>query len=268
MARTESDTVHGELSSGAAERLHALDVFDVIPSTNTYLIDQAPPEPGQYRVAIASHQTAGRGRSNNLWLSAPEASLCLSMSYTFKQTPVNLPPLTLALGVNVAEVLADLGIAGIALKWPNDIYVNEAKLGGILTEVQQRERVSVVAGIGINLSVDDAMKKAFADDLVVRPIGLADVIDNPPERNLLSARVIEAWVSAIDDFEAKGFDAFAKRFGDYDWLSGKTVIADTPQGTCEGVAAGINTTGALLVVDGDATHSIVSGTIRHVRADT
>ena len=49
--------VQDELSSGAAERLHALDVFDVVPSTNTWLIDQSPPEPGQYRVAIARHQT-------------------------------------------------------------------------------------------------------------------------------------------------------------------------------------------------------------------
>lgn len=262
--QSDPGDVQDELSSGAAERLDTLDVFDVVPSTNTWLIDQSPPEPGQYRVAIAGHQTAGRGRSSNRWLSAPEASLCLSMSYTFRNTPQNLPPLTLALGVRVADLLAEIGVTDIGLKWPNDIYVRDAKLGGILTEVQQRKRVSVVAGIGINLDVDEAMANAI-DDQIAPPIGLKHVIDEPPERNLLSARVIEAWVEAIDDFEASGFESFVDRFNAYDWLNGKAIVAETPQGTFEGVATGIDPTGALRLDDGDATHTIVSGTIRHVR---
>ena len=261
---TRPESVHDALSSGAADRLHALDEFDTVPSTNTYLIDQAPPEPGQYRVAIAGHQTAGRGRNDNRWFSAPEASLCLSMSYTFKETPQDLPPLTLALGVGVAELLVDFGLADIKLKWPNDIYLHDAKLGGILTEVQQRDRVSVVAGIGINLDVDDAMAGAVTDQLRP-PIGLRHVLDNPPDRNILAAEVIEVWVRAIDDFEASGFNAFADRFNGYDWLNGRTIVADTPQGTFEGTAAGIDTSGALLLNDGDTRRTIVSGTIREVR---
>ncbi len=260
---SDPEDVQDELSSGAAERLHALDVFDVVPSTNTWLIDQSPPEPGQYRVAIAGHQTAGRGRSNNRWHSAPESSLCLSMSYTFRKTPEHLPPLTLALGVKVADVLTDVGVPDIGLKWPNDIYVGDGKLGGILTEVQQRNRVSVVAGIGINLDVDDAMASAISEQ-IAPPIGLKHVVDDPPERNLLSARVIEAWVEAIDDFEAHGFRKFAKRFNAYDWLSGRNIVAETPQGTFQGVANGIDPTGALLLAEGHATRTIVSGTIRHV----
>ncbi len=263
MTRPESESVHGALSTGAADRLHALDVFDTVPSTNTWLIDQSPPEPGQYRVAIAGHQTAGRGRNSNRWLSAPESSLCLSMSYTFKQTPANLPPLTLALGVSVAELLKGAGIDDVKLKWPNDIYVRDAKLGGILTEVQQRNRVSVVAGIGINLDVDDEMARAISDQLAP-PIGLRDVMDEPPERNILSAQIIEAWVQAIDDFEASGFQAFADRFNGYDWLNGRTIVADTPQGAFEGRAAGVDPSGALLLDDGEQHHTIVSGTVRHV----
>lgn len=260
---TGRESVHDALSEGAADRLNALDVFDTVPSTNTYLIDQPPPEPGQYRVAIAHHQTEGRGRSENRWHSAPEASLCLSMSYTFKETPANLPPLTLALGVSVAELLSDLGVADIKLKWPNDIYLNDAKLGGILTEVQQRDRVSVVAGIGINLDVDEAMAGEISDQLRP-PIGLRHVLENPPDRNILAAEVIEAWVQAIDDFEVSGFEAFVDRFNSFDWLSGRIIVADTPQGSYEGKAAGINTNGALTLNDGDAVHPIVSGTIRSV----
>ncbi len=259
----DPEDVQDELSSDAAERLHALDVFEVVPSTNTWLIDQSPPEPGHYRVAIAGHQTAGRGRSSNRWHSAPEASLCLSMSYTFRKTPEHLPPLTLALGVKVADVLADVGVTGVALKWPNDIYVRDAKLGGILTEAQQRDLVSVVAGIGINLDIDDAMAGAIGEQ-IAPPIGLKHVVDKPPERNLLSARVIEAWVEAIDDFEAHGFRKFAKRFNAYDWLSGRSIVAETPQGTFQGVASGIDPTGALLLAEGNAMRTIVSGTIRHV----
>ncbi len=263
MARPESESVQDALSTGAADRLHAVDVFDVIPSTNTWLIDQSPPEPGQYRVAIAGHQTAGRGRSDSRWQSAPESSLCLSMSYTFKETPANLPPLTLALGVSVAELLADLGVGDVQLKWPNDIYLRDAKLGGILTEVQQRDRVSVVAGIGINLDVDDAMAGEITDQLRP-PIGLKHVLNNPPDRNILAAEVIEVWVQAIDEFEASGFEAFSDRFNGFDWLKGRQIVAETPQGTYKGTAAGIDTSGALCLDDGTTVHAIVSGSIRSV----
>ena len=106
---TELDAATIRQSLSAAANLEHIEVFARIDSTNTYLMDQPAPMPGHFRVAIADHQTAGRGRRDRSWISEPGKSLCLSLSYRFVETPPDLPALTLALGVGVAECLTGIG---------------------------------------------------------------------------------------------------------------------------------------------------------------
>jgi BirA family biotin operon repressor/biotin-[acetyl-CoA-carboxylase] ligase len=150
-----------------------LEVFPEIESTNAYLMAKSAPDAGMHRVAIAGHQTAGRGRGDKRWLSAPGSSLCLSIAHTFRERPDTLSALTLAVGVAAAGALGDIGVDDIQLKWPNDIVAGNGKLGGILVETHHRPQrtVAVVIGIGINLelpaeilgSVDSAWAQVPAD---------------------------------------------------------------------------------------------------------
>ena len=75
--------------------------------------------------------------------------MCLSVAYTFAAQPDNLPALTLGLGLGAVDALEELGATGIEIKWPNDLVARDAKLGGILTEVQQNSAgaVTIVAGM-------------------------------------------------------------------------------------------------------------------------
>jgi BirA family transcriptional regulator, biotin operon repressor / biotin---[acetyl-CoA-carboxylase] ligase len=157
MTHFDATLIRAALSAEAGSKLDELELFGSIASTNTYLLAQPPPVPQRCRVAIANHQTSGRGRHYRRWVSPPGAGLCLSLAYTFEERPYELPSLTLAIGVGMVDVLKSLGVDGIKLKWPNDIVALGGKLGGILTEVQSRNDggATVVTGIGLNIALPD-----------------------------------------------------------------------------------------------------------------
>ena len=127
MSSIDATTIHDSLDRDVAARMDQLDVFDEIDSTNSYLLQQPAPGPGRHRVAVADHQTAGRGRHSREWISAPGSSLCLSVAYTFDGQPENLPGLTLAIGVAARDALSVAGVDNVLLKWPNDLVADDGK---------------------------------------------------------------------------------------------------------------------------------------------
>lgn len=153
--RLDSDVIRRSLDEATARRLEILEVFSEIDSTNTYLMQQPGPFPGQVRVAVTDNQTAGRGRHGRTWQSPAGSGLCLSMAYSFASSPADFPALTLAIGLGAISALQSLGVGGVQLKWPNDLIVMNGKLGGILTEAQTQSAgaVTVVTGIGLNVDL-------------------------------------------------------------------------------------------------------------------
>ena len=141
MSSLDASAFRRPLSECTRAKLESLELFGEIASTNTYLMSQPAPTAGHCRVAIADHQTSGRGRHNRHWLSHPGDGLCLSLAYTFEKAPEHLPALTLALGVGVIGALQGLNVSGCRLKWPNDIVARDGKLGGILTEAVKAAEV-------------------------------------------------------------------------------------------------------------------------------
>jgi len=266
MTDLDASQIRSALIRHSGPYLDRIEVFSRIDSTNTYLKDQPSPPPGQFRIVIADHQTAGRGRHDREWVSFPGGGLCLSMSYRFKRNPPQLSSLTLALGIGVADSLAKIGLEGIQLKWPNDLLVGNAKLGGILTEslFRRPDDVTVVVGIGINVAMlphdDENMTSDWADAAT----SLENTMANPPSRERLSEIVIASLMSTFGVFETKGFAAFVSRFADYDWLAGKAVVVEAPEGIVSGTASGIADDGALLVQTEMEMREIHTGSIKHV----
>jgi BirA family biotin operon repressor/biotin-[acetyl-CoA-carboxylase] ligase len=117
-------------------------------STNAVLLAEG--KPGV--LLAAQEQTAGRGRRGKRWYSAPGAGVTFSLSV---RIPKPIAGLSLVAGVGVARALRAIGVARVALKWPNDLVVNGAKLGGILVET--RGKLAVI-GIGINCRRDAALE--------------------------------------------------------------------------------------------------------------
>ncbi len=263
MTALDAGVIHDLITASGIDGIEQVDVFAEIDSTNTWLGKQPPPAPGCFRVALADHQTAGRGRSLNKWISAPGRSLCLSMSYTFKGRPESLSPLTLALGTGVADTLEELGVDAIRLKWPNDLLAGDAKVGGILTETQYKGRddIVVIAGLGLNVLLPDRIDDAISSSYVLRAVDLNSLLSELPSREALAVAVIDGWCRTFQNFAEGGFERFQARFAEADWLAGKSVTVSTPEGEIEGLAAGVDETGALRVETSSGSRLIISGSV-------
>ncbi|HUR55214.1 MAG TPA: biotin--[acetyl-CoA-carboxylase] ligase [Gemmataceae bacterium] len=119
-------------------------VFDELPSTNTFAADHC----NEGDVFIALNQTAGRGRFDREWRSAPGRSLLMSVAITPPKSLRRPSILTAWAAVSVAKAIEPLAAVRPTIKWPNDLLIGGKKVCGIL--IEQRERT--VVGIGLNLS--------------------------------------------------------------------------------------------------------------------
>jgi len=263
MSSIDAAAIREALNPATASMMARLDVFPEIDSTNAWLMAQPAPEAGMHRVAIAGHQTAGRGRGDRRWLSAPGSSLCLSIAHTFHQNPGNLSALTLAVGVAAVHALRDTGANDVKLKWPNDIVAGDGKLGGMLAESHYRSESSatVVVGIGINLDLPPDILASVDSGWAQSPADLASILRSSVSAAALSAAMIDHIVHSLTTFEGQGFHAFAETWRRYDWLRGRTVSVRQPGGTVRGTASGIDSDGALLVQEAATTTRVISGSI-------
>lgn len=264
MSRLDAEAIRASLGDHVLRRLERLEAFAAIESTNSYLMQDEPPPPGGFRVALTDNQTAGRGRYGRTWQSPPGAGLCLSVAYTFAAQPRNLSALTLAIGLGLIDALDRLGIGGITLKWPNDLIARDGKLGGILTESQALGggSVHVVSGVGLNVDLPDNFDLGAETDRAQAVSDLADLADKLPSADAIAACLVDGLCGVFVDYEARGFAAFAGRWRERDWLRGRELTIDLPRQPLSGIAAGVADDGALLVTAGDgAIHRVTSGTV-------
>ena len=165
----------------------------------------------------------------------------------------------------MAAELESLGVTGIALKWPNDLIVNDQKLGGMMVETTST-RDTVVLGIGINFRSPPV--QGVGADPALPPVGLLDVMEGAPSRAELAARIIVCAAGTLPRFADEGLDPWIDRWSRYDWLFGQAICVKDVKPELRGVARGIDAAGALVLRDGDIDFKVISGSIRRVKADT
>lgn len=264
MINLDADAIRHSIGEAAAARLAGFNVFSEIESTNSFLMQQEGPPAGRLDVAVTDNQTMGRGRHGRSWQSPPGSGLCLSLAYTYEAQPENLSALTLAIGLGVIEALEDTGVDGVQLKWPNDLMVGDGKLGGILTESQSRSAgaITIVTGLGLNVNLGDVSDLVLDMGSTRRVTDLARIADVLPRHSDLAARLINCLCATFVGFEIDGFDRYAQRWAERDWLLGREVVINTPQQQIAGTGAGIDSEGALLVDTGTGhVRRITSGSV-------
>ena len=193
--------------AGRQQRLD-LRLVDVIDSTNTALLQQAAAGAASGTCLAAELQTAGRGRRGRAWQSALGASLTFSLLWRFDAGAAALGGLSLVVGLAVANALRSLGVAA-QLKWPNDIVVNDRKLGGILIETQGDMLGPTIAviGVGVNVNLPDAIKRSIDQPVTDITEAAEDAPVRSPalDRNVLLATVLTQLVELLDQFQQGGF---------------------------------------------------------------
>ena len=172
--------------------------------------------------------------------------------------------LSLAVGVTIAECLQEFGIEGVKLKWPNDLMINQAKLGGILIDVSGDASgpCQLVIGVGLNMINSMASPEAGMSLVDQAWVDLASVVQGlPPSRNNLVAKLIQALVELLPRFEAQGFAAYQNAFMQRDVLYQRTVDVQQANQSYEGIAQGVDKQGALLIRKGRDILSVSAGEV-------
>jgi BirA family biotin operon repressor/biotin-[acetyl-CoA-carboxylase] ligase len=231
-------------------------------STNTDLLQRDAPSAGDFDFLTAEYQTAGRGRRARSWFAPPGGAICLSMSWCFASLPRDISALSLAIGVCVLRGMAQTGVTGAALKWPNDLVVGSAKLGGILIELRAEAGgpAYVVIGLGLNVALGAAVLEqvAASGTQAADLVGLGAV---HPDRNQIAAALIASMAAGLDEFERDGFGVFVPEWRAADALSGKSVVISSEAGSVTGHARGIDSGGALCLQTRDGLQRFVTGEV-------
>ncbi|THB70029.1 MAG: bifunctional biotin--[acetyl-CoA-carboxylase] ligase/biotin operon repressor BirA [Gammaproteobacteria bacterium] len=223
-----------------------VEIFETIESTNTYLMQVARDHTCGNRTCMAELQTGGKGRNGRKWLGSFATNIALSVLWRFETLAGGLSGLSLVTGIAVCRACSLLGITNTKLKWPNDIYWNLRKLGGILIEIQGEPwgPCNVVIGIGLNI---DLNKEVGAD--IEQPwVDCSEILgNNCPSRNELAAILLFELAKALNQFQQLGFESFVDEWQQFDILQGQPVFIHMPDKIEEGIAVGINSEGALIV---------------------
>jgi BirA family biotin operon repressor/biotin-[acetyl-CoA-carboxylase] ligase len=249
--------IRAELDAPSRKRLGDLEVCWQTQSTSDALLQRAGAGARDLTVCVAETQSAGRGRRGRAWQSSLGGNVYFSLLKRFSQGMGALSGLSLVAGVALIDALTDCGVAGIGLKWPNDVLADGRKLAGVLVELggEFLGPCHAVIGIGINLRLaDDAGvdQPRFDRPRIDQPwIDLAQLCaGTPPSRNRLIGRLLARLIAALDRFARDGFAGFDKDYARYDLLAGRTVRVQAPGGLREGIADGVDERGALRVRHG------------------
>lgn len=214
------------------------------------------------QAVLAEHQSAGRGRRGRAWQSPFGANLYLSMSWRWNLWPAQLPALSLAIGVVCARALQQQGLRGIQLKWPNDLWVDGRKVGGIL--IEQTGEVGgacrIVVGVGINVAMHEAQGIGIDQPWSSVNAALAEQGQSTTSRNALAIELLKGLHACLDGYASEGLAPWHDAWSRLDALAGKAIHAlDDPD--CRGIGAGIDEEGAYRIQTANGVKRVHAGDV-------
>ena len=237
------DSITAHLSSADAQMPRQIEIFQTLDSTNKYVRERAEQSDYSASVVFAERQTSGRGRRGKTWVSPFAANIYMSILWEFEQGAQALEGLSLGIGVAVRRALAELGLDNVSLKWPNDIYIADKKLGGILLEMigDPAGQCFVIIGVGINVS----MPESTATDIDQPWTDLRTESKEPISRNKLAAVLVDNIFTLLDDFETVGFAGYRDEWQAADAFKGQQGTISTPRDSISGTVVGVDNSGAV-----------------------
>lgn len=182
-------------------------VENQLTSTNDHLLDLVTKSinPLPKTALLAEMQTAGKGRQGRSWVSV-EGNILLSVYWPFNCTFDKLYGLSLVVGIAIARVLQKNGLYDVQLKWPNDIYWQDRKMGGILIETKQNRPGTIDTIIGIGLNIVDMDQ--YSAQIGQKCVALESALQHRVYRDKLVAKLLIELDNVLNSFLAEGFSAF------------------------------------------------------------
>lgn len=260
--------IHSHLTTRSLGR--RIELHERLDSTNreAVALGQAGVEHGT--LVLADAQTAGRGRMARTWFSPPGtnlyASLVIRSTVDAQRLAAWLSWLPLMAALGAAEAIEAVGSLSIGVKWPNDLLINERKVGGILCESGTATGGGPFQVVGLGINVNGAPED-FPEDLRGMATTLRHESGGYIDRNRLIAQVLQELESCLEEFLQRGRERIALAYRRRCTTIGRTVKALLADGTeCIGVAKAIDLDGSLTLVQPSLKGNRAAPVVRQLRA--
>lgn len=215
--------------------------FESIDSTNAWLLENG--EDGD--ICLSETQTAGRGRRNNPWVSPNSGNIYLSYCCHFDSSIEHRSLLGLVAGIAIAEALQEIGLNGQGIKWPNDIFWQNKKLGGILIQTSSNYEKFII-GIGLNVSLtEDSHKEISQAAVSLEDAFLQSQQGKTFDREQVVIELIQHLLSHTELFAELPFHAFLQSWQRWDILRGQEVSFEDQDAVVFGTVEGIDMHGRI-----------------------
>lgn len=232
-----------------------------VDSTNTYMKNLlADKELNEGTVILADFQNKGRGRGKNMWYSSQGRNLTFSILFSPKILTDNLFSLTEFISLSIADVLHKYGIHA-RIKWPNDIYVANNKIAGLLIEntLSDRKIEISIAGIGLNVN-----EEKFPDNLT-NPVSMFQVIQREIDRNELLNGLLDSIISRYNQLISGNLFSIHEEYCNRLYLKDKKSIYKINGSFIEAKIIGVETSGELVLLHSNGfTKSYLFGEVEFV----
>jgi len=231
-------------------------------STNTDLLGRVRAQvPARPILRATLEQTAGRGRHGRTWFSTPGSALLFSLAVPLTASRAIDGGVSLACGLAVAEALAPL--VTVHLKWPNDLFLDGRKLGGVLCELALDGNGcrTLIVGVGVNLWLEPATRAVIGQPAAAldEVIGLEQL---GCQREMLIGRIAAAMLAMAEQFDMHGFAPLRARFLARFALLGREVeLIEAKRAIAGGVAVDIDEAGRLLLRTNAGTRAFAAGEV-------
>ena len=230
-----------------------LSIFEEIGSTNDYLLENS--KKNKICICLTESQTKGRGRNSKEWQSPKYENIYMSISFATNQDLKFFSSFSLVTALSVQKALTKHKF-DTKIKWPNDIYINSKKVGGILIETLNKDKNNiVVVGIGLNVFMKSNSK--------IDREWTSLILENESmsiDRNKIISDIVNELLVDKKTFEERGFGVFSNEFNELNILKNKKVSLSNSQYD-DVVALGVNEDGSLNVKTKSEIKKIFSGEV-------
>ena len=213
-------------------------------------------------IIIAESQTKGKGRLGRTWHSDIGKGIWLSIIIRPDLSYLKAPLTTLYTSVMIKRALESLFNIDVKIKWPNDIYLGNRKMGGILTEIHgAKDNIDyMVIGIGLNIGRID-----FPTEIKDKAISLYEKLGFSPKREDIIIKLLELFELNYREFEKIGFDSFYIEYNHSLLWKGEKVLVKNLNNYYDGYLEGIDNNGYLLIkTEKDNLIRLVSGEVEFI----
>lgn len=193
--------------------------LSTVISTNTYLKENYK-NLENYTFVSADKQTFGRGRNNRVWKSENGKNLLFSLLILDKDLINKFKSVSIISAYSIVKCLLDLGINDVTIKWPNDVYVKDRKIAGILLEAVTLNKMEcLIVGVGLNVNQID-----FDGDYLIKPVSIKQILNINIDLNILKDTIYDSLTSDLENLKLN--KDFYHLITNVDYLKGKEVFVN------------------------------------------